>query len=399
MHPLARVSARAFLTCGLTIGFALADEPPLATQIEQQARAAMAQHGIDGLAIAITVDGRRQYHHYGVASRETAQPVTENTLFEVGSVSKVFTATLAAYAQAQGRLSLDDKITTHLPQLRGSAFDDVSLLELATHTNGGLPLQLPDEVDSEEALLAYFRTWRPAHAPGSQRTYGNPGMGLLGMATAASLDEPYAQALEQRLLPALGMADSYLQVPAVAQPRYAQGYNRDDEPVRLNPGLLGDEAYGVKSTSRDLLRLVEVNLGIAHVDDDLRRAIARTHTGYFAVGPMTQDLVWEQYPYPVALDALLEGNSSTMAYQSNPARRLDPPQAAREQVWLNKTGSTNGFGAYVALVPSEKIGLVLLANRNFPIEARIRLAHGIIEALLRTRLTEPEAISTARSAR
>lgn len=397
MPPLARLCLRALLVCAAPIGAALADEPPLSLQIEQQARATMAQHGIDGLAIALTIDGRQQYHPYGVASRDTGQPVTPDTLFEVGSVSKVFTATLAALAQAQGRLSLDDKVTTHLPGLRGSAFDDISLLELATHTNGGLPLQLPDEIDSEEALTAYFKAWQPAHAPGSQRTYGNPGMGLLGRAAAASLGDPYARALEQRLLPALGLSDTYLAVPAAAQPRYAQGYNRDDAPVRLNPGLLGDEAYGVKSTSRDLLRLVEANLGIADVGQDLRRAIASTHTGYFTVGPMTQDLVWEHYPYPVALQSLLEGNASTMVYQSHPVRRLDPPQPPREEVWLNKTGSTNGFGAYVALVPSERIGLVILANRNFPIEARIRLAHRIIEAALQA--PRPEAASLARAAR
>jgi beta-lactamase class C len=90
---------------------------------------------------------------------------------------------------------------------------------------------------------------------------------------------------------------------------------------------------------------------------------------------MTQDLVWEQYRYPVELATLLEESAD----ESPAVTALAPPQAPHDAVWIHKTGGTNGFSAYVALVPAKNTGIVVLANKNVPIEARIRLAHRILE--------------------
>ena len=81
---------------------------------------------------------------------------------------------------------------------------------------------------------------------------------------------------------------------------------------------------------------------------------------------MVQGLGWEQYAYPVTLDRLLAGNSDAMIMKSNPARNLRRRGLLRGRRLFNKTGSTNGFGAYVAFVPEERIGIVMLANKNFP---------------------------------
>ena len=98
----------------------------------------MRQQGITGLSVAVIHQGQVQYFNYGLASRETQQPVSENTLFEVGSVSKTFAATLGGYAQATGKLTLSDKASQHLPALKGSAFEQISLLQLANYTPRGL---------------------------------------------------------------------------------------------------------------------------------------------------------------------------------------------------------------------------------------------------------------------
>ena len=171
---------------------------------------------------------------------------------------------------------------------------------------------------------------------------------------------------------------------------YAWGYNKAGRPIRVHPGVFDAEAYAVKSTAADMIRFVEANISPDHLDGPLVHAINATHIGYFASGEMVQGLGWEQYPYPVTLDRLLAGNSDTMALQSNPARQLTPPLSPSRPTLFNKTGSTNGFAAYVAFVPAEHIGLVMLANRNFPIPARIEAAYSVLSELAAERLGNQE---------
>ena len=173
----------------------------------------MQQQNIPGMAVAITVDGKQHYFNYGVASKETGTPVTESTLFEIGSVSKTFTATLAAYAQASGKLSLSDKASHVLPALRGSAFDHVSVLQLGTYTAGGLPLQFPDNADAADKMLGYFKQWKPAYAAGSHRLYSNPSLGLFGYLAANSMGQPFDELMEKTVLPKLGLKHTFLKVP------------------------------------------------------------------------------------------------------------------------------------------------------------------------------------------
>ncbi len=113
----------------------------------------------------------------------------------------------------------------------------------------------------------------------------------------------------------------------------------------------------------------------------MQRAVDGTHVAYFKVGVMVQGLGWEQYPYPVSLQRLLAGNSATMIFDANAAQRLTPSRAPAATTLFNKTGSTGGFASYVAFVPKKKIGIVMLANKNFPIPARITAAHAILEQL------------------
>jgi beta-lactamase class C len=316
-------------------------------------------------------------------------------LFEIGSISKTFTATLASHAQIEGKLAWSDSASSHLPALRGSAFDRISLLNLATHTTGGLPLQIPSDIDNADQLMTYFKYFAPSYAPGTDRTYSNPGIGLLGMIAARSMSLNFDDAIEKKLFPELGMRHSYLRVPPGQVRNYAQGYTKNDEPIRMKAGLLASETYGIKSDTTDMLRFIEANLQINYLSPTLQRALLETQTGHFQAGAMTQALVWERYPYPVELKQLLAGNSEAMAYEATPTTSLNPdtqqtplqpqlqpqPLQPPAQAWINKTGSTNGFAAYVAFVPSKKIGIVILANKNYPVAARVTAAHQIVMQL------------------
>ncbi|CUW96524.1 MULTISPECIES: class C beta-lactamase [Rhizobium/Agrobacterium group] len=357
-----------------------ADEARLKAITDAAIKPIMEKNGIPGLAVGISVDGESYIFTYGVMSKSTGQPVTAETLFELGSISKTFTATLATYAEANGHLSLSGRVRDYLPGMKGTAFGDVTLTHLGTHTAGGFPLQVPDNVKTETQLLAYLKSWKPSYGAGTHRTYANPSIGMLGYITAKAMGQGYDAAMQDTLFPALGLKDTFTVVPQAKLANYAQGYTRNDEPARLTPGILSSEAYGVRSTATDMIRFVNANLGLEKLDGKIRQAIASTHTGYFAVGAMTQDLVWEQYARPVALKTLVQSNSGALL-KTVPVQEIAPPLKPGQDVFVNKTGSTNGFGAYVAFIPQRKLGIVILANKNYPNEDRVTAAVEILTAV------------------
>src|SRR3954470_2847196 len=358
------------------------DQKEIVSQhITQAIRPVMEHYEIPGMAVGLVIDGQNYIFNYGMASKETGKPVDNNTLFEIGSVTKTFTATITSYAQVDGHLSLGDKVSRYLPSLKDTRFGDVTLLALGTHTPGGLPLQVPNDVRNDDELMRYLRTWEPTYAPGSYRTYSNISIGLLGVIAAKSLNEKFADLMQRRLFPARGLQNIYVDLPATKMVHYAQGYTETDAPIRMAPGVLGDEAYGARTTAGDLLRFVQINMKTVQIDEKWQRAVTETHTGYYRIGAMTQDLVWEQYSCPVALKDLIAGNSAEISAKANPAVKIDPPTPPREDGVINKTGSTNGFSTYVVFVPSKRIGGVLLANKRYPNDARVTLARAILAGL------------------
>lgn len=357
-----------------------ADDARLKAITDAAIKPVMEKNGIPGLAVGISVDGENHVFTYGVMSKSTGQPVTPQTLFELGSISKTFTVTLSTYAETQGKLSLSGKVEDYLPSMKGKPFGDVTLMHLGTHTAGGFPLQVPDNIKTEPQLLAYLKAWKPAYKAGTHRTYANPSIGMLGYVTAKAMGQSYDSAMQDVLFPALGLKNTFTVVPKAKMADYAQGYKRTGEPARMTPAILSSEAYGVRSTATDMIRFVNANMGLEKLDGKLQQAIANTHTGYFSVGAMTQDMIWEQYAHPAALKTLIETNSGALL-KTVPVSEISPPMKPRGDVFINKTGSTNGFGAYVAFIPEQKLGIVILANKNYPNEDRVAVAYEILNGL------------------
>ncbi|HTV93363.1 MAG TPA: class C beta-lactamase [Verrucomicrobiae bacterium] len=360
---------------------AAAQPPTVASIVTRAVQPLMQRYGIPGMAVGVVVNGRTYVLNYGVASRATRAKVNAATLFEIGSVSKTFTATLASYAQLTGRLSFADMASADLPALRGSSFDRVSLLNLGTHTAGGLPLQVPDDVTDDAQLISYLRGWKPPYPPGTQRLYSNVSIGLLGFITAARANEDFIPLMQRTIFQPLGLQHTYLDVPAAQMANYAQGYTSNDAPIRMKAGELYAETYGVRTTAGDLTRWLQANMAMLPLDATLQRAITNTHAGYYRSGAMIQDLIWEQYSNPVTLAQLEQGNAATMLLDAHRAIAIDPPRQPSGDVVLNKTGSTYGFSTYVVFVPSKKIGVVLLANKSYPIAARVSTAYQILRRL------------------
>lgn len=383
---MARPSALLFtlLLAGAPIASAAAAAPTAAQVkaiVDGVVTPLMAKQAIPGMAVGVRVDGHDYVFDYGVASLATRRPVDAQTLFEIGSISKTFTATLAARGVVQGKLALADPVARELPALAGSPFGKTTLLGLATHTTGGLPLDPPDAVHDRAELIAWLRAWQPACAPGTYRAYSNIGIGTLGLATAARLGQPFTTLMQREVLDPLGLHATWYAVPEAQRAHYAQGYTAAGKPIRMVPGVLDAEAYGVRITAHDLLRFVAANLDASPSGGPLQRALAATHVGYFKAGALQQDLIWEQYAWPVALPTLLAGNAPRMLFDRVPAARIDPPAPPRAAAWINKTGSTNGFGAYAAFIPAERLGIVLLANRSYPIADRVGAAYRILSRL------------------
>lgn len=364
------------LACVLAPAFAQDD--PTTEAATAAFESAIAEYDIPGLIVGVTHRGQHSFYQTGLASREDGQPVTPDTLFELGSISKLFNVTLAALAEKRGDLSLDAPVANYLPTLQGAPAGALKLMDLATHHSGGLPLQVPEDVSDVDQLVDWLRTWQPPEL--GARSYSNISIGLLGHLTADAMGMTYADAVQTDLLPALGLTNTWIDVPPEAMGTYAFGYDRKtNAPIRVTPGVLDDEAFGIKSSARDMLTLLDVELGSGDASPEVRDAITRTQDGQFRTRLFTQAMIWESYAWPVDVDRLVEGNGYDFILKP---QQMEAAGEQTDDMFLNKTGSTNGFGAYTVIVPSEDLGIVVLANRNYPNEARVRATHDLISRIL-----------------
>ncbi len=368
------------------VAFGFFSQPTVAAESDQQRIAdiitpLMRQHDIPGMAVAVVQGDKRFVLTYGLAAVGEGKPVNRDTLFELGSISKLFTGLLGAYAHETGKLDWDAPASRYWPALQGSALDKVMMKQLATYSAGGLPLQFPDRVKNKEADIAdYYRQWKPSYPAGEQRLYSNPSIGLFGFLTAKSLGMPFDKAVEQVLLSKLDMRNTRIVLQAGDKARYAWGHAEGGQRVRVMPGPLDSEAYGIKSSGADMLKLLSANIdGVK--DPALQAALQDTQRVRYQAGDLRQGLGWEIYRYPVVLPALLGGNSNDMAFNPHKIEWLRKPERLPAGLY-NKTGSTRGFGAYVLMVPEQKIGIAMLANRNYPNSERVAAGYRILSVLL-----------------
>ncbi len=339
------------------------------------------EQAIPGMAVAVIYQGTPYYFTWGDADVAKKQPVTQQTLFELGSVSKTFTGVLGGDAIARGEISLNDQATKYWPELPGKQWQGITLLHLATYTAGGLPLQVPEDVATDTELRRYYQNWQPEWAPGTHRLYANASIGLFGAMAVKPSGLSFEKAMTERVLQPLKLTHTWITVPPAEQKHYAWGY-RDGKAVHVSPGQLDAEAYGVKSTIQDMARWVQFNMDTSKISEKtLQQGITLAQSRYWQIGDMYQGLGWEMLNWPVNPDTIINGSDSKIALAALPAKAVTPPVPAGSASWVHKTGATGGFGSYVAFVPQKELGIVMLANKNYPNPARVAAAYQILNSL------------------
>ena len=375
------------LSCALLLSVASAafaapmSEKQLAEVVERTVTPLMNAQAIPGMAVALIYQGQPHYFTFGKADVAANKPVTPQTLFELGSISKTFTGVLGGDAIARGEIALGDPVAKYWPELTGKQWQGIRMLDLATYTAGGLPLQVPDEVTDTASLLRFYQNWQPQWKPGTTRLYANASIGLFGALAVKPSGMSYEQAMTTRVFKPLKLDHTWINVPKAEEAHYAWGY-REGKAVHVSPGMLDAEAYGVKTNVKDMASWLIANMKPDSLQaPSLKQGIALAQSRYWRVGAMYQGLGWEMLNWPVDAKTVVGGSDNKVALAPLPVAEVNPPAPPVKASWVHKTGSTGGFGSYVAFIPEKQLGIVMLANKSYPNPARVEAAYRILDAL------------------
>jgi CubicO group peptidase (beta-lactamase class C family) len=322
--------------------------------VDSLARAFRAEHHTPALVIGVIDAKGERVLPYGVMSAKDSTPVSGDTRFEVGSVTKVLTSLLLARMVESGDVKLEEPIARLLPdsvsapEYRGTP---VTLRELATHSSS-LP-RLPTNIApanmldpyadyTADRLYAFLDSYDLPQPPDSHYEYSNLGAGLLGFLLSRRAGKPYDVLLEQRVLGPLGMKDSYVAEPGDSTDAHLARGHAEGKPVPFwNFGSL-DGAGAVRSSTDDLLRLLRAELHPERTS--MAKAIELSQEIRFHASPqLALALGWHVVQLP---------DSSSL-------------------YWHN--GGTGGARSFVGFVPKAGAGVVVLMNEALPLDAVTQL--------------------------
>jgi len=339
--------------------------------LSERVRDEMAQWEVPGLAVGILQHGAAETAGFGLSSVETGYPVRPDALFQIGSITKVFTATLVMRLEDEGRLSLDAPVIEYLPDLRladADARERITLRHLLTHTSGlegdhfnfvGPQYGFGDDAIWRE--IADFPVLRQMTRPGELWAYCNAGFHLAGAIAARVTGQTYEATMREMLFEPLGLERTFLfaheaivypvavghnQLPG-GTPRVARVYPR---PRSCHP------AGAIISTVGDLLKFAHFHLDGGTVDG----------TQVLSAGSVAA----MQQPQTVAGN-FAEHYGLGWALHTLGGERV-----------VGHGGTTNGFQAQLQLVPTRDFAIAVLTNSNRGSAAARRIIDGVIEERL-----------------
>jgi len=299
-----------------------------------------------GVAVAVRMNGTTSFFNYGFANNAQNRRVTEDSIFNLGSVGKVFATTLLAQAVKQGELSLDDPVAKYVTELqRGGDIRRVTLGQLASHTSG-LP-RVPQQYEHWHRgnytwpdFVRFLNSWKadPKHEPGQQYLYSNAAMVLLRVALERRFNTRFAALMHERITVPLGMTSTALPLPRDLLGRAVQGYGQMGKPI----GRPGEESGTFKwpgagqiySSSRDMATFLAANMGELPDRRPMESAMALAQQPVFTVNPhFKQGLAWQD---------VSAGNLTI----------------------VDKNGGLPNTSTYIGFAPQQKLGVVILVNRG-----------------------------------
>ena len=225
-----------------------------------------------GMVVGVIEPAGRRIVTYGRASTSDATPLDGDTLFEIGSMSKVFTSLLLADAAQRGEVALTDPIAKYLPPNvkvpeRGRS---ITLQDLSNHTSG-LP-RLPTNFNpkdgenpyadySVEQLYEFLSTYQLPRDVGASYEYSNLGAGLLGHLLAKRAGMDYESLVKARITGPLGMTSTTVTLPAALRARLAPGHDRSLQPVKNWDLTTLAGAGALRSSANDILTFLAAEMG------------------------------------------------------------------------------------------------------------------------------------------
>jgi CubicO group peptidase (beta-lactamase class C family) len=308
-------------------------------QVDAIVQPAVQMEYVKGLAVGVIDREGRDVFGYGITADGGEAP-DARTVFEIGSVSKTFTATLLAIAVEAKEVRIDQPVRELLPpEVKVPSRDgvEITLEHLATHMSG-LPRMpgnfAPADVENPYAdytpaqlyeSLSAISLWR---TPGTHSEYSNLGAGLLGHALSLKAGKRYEQLLIDRICTPLKMKDTRVMLTDEMRSRVAAGHDAaGDRTATWDFDTLAG-AGGIRSTPADMLTFVCANLGLT--DSPLSKAMALAQQRH------------------AAMDDTVDIALGWMIGKRTGAR------------WHN--GLTGGYHSFVAFVPEKKVGVVVLCN-------------------------------------
>jgi CubicO group peptidase (beta-lactamase class C family) len=307
--------------------------------IDPLAKQLLADDVAVGFVVGIYKDGEQQVIGYGETQKGKGIAPEGDTIYEIGSASKVFTGVLLADLVQRGRVKLDDPMQKYLPKAAKTQLSNASGItfeHLATHTSG-LP-RLPDNLQPADPMNPYadytprqMSTFLKDHqlrrAPGEYE-YSNFGMGLLGVLLAGRARVPYEELLVKHIAKPCGMDDTCVKLSSEQRERLAPPYDAALQTTSNWDFRAFAGAGGIRSTTNDMLKFIAANL--ANDDGPLTKAFQLSHQ--------------KRHTMP-------DGQATGLAWH-----------IARDGITRWHNGMTGGYASWVAVVPSHDLGVVVLSN-------------------------------------